>query len=97
MSGSISEEAGKVAASAIDVFRSQPGLLFLTLVNIAFLGFVYLIAGVAIDAYNRQQEQMNDRYTRTIGLVDRCITAAFNSQPIPPTQPGNNGMATGPN
>lgn len=81
MSPGISEEAGQTARSVVDTFKAQPGLLFLTLVNLSFLGFVYGGGLLVLDAYNKQQEQMHQRYNHTIELVDRCIIAAFNSMP----------------
>lgn len=73
----IPEEAGKVATSAIDAFKAQPGLLFLTLVNIAFLIFTYMLGNLVLEAYNKQTEQMHARYVHTIAVVDRCINAAL--------------------
>jgi hypothetical protein len=70
----VTEEAGKVAASAIESFRSTPGLLYLTLVNVAFLLFVYFIGTLVLAAYREQQQQIHERYQHAIGLVDACLS-----------------------
>ena len=70
-------EVGKVANTAVDAMRAQPGLLFLTIVNVAFLVFTYFIGTLALDAYNQQQDQMNERYQMALKTVNRCIDTAF--------------------
>ena len=80
---SIPEQAGKVATSAVEAFRQQPGLLFLTIVNLAFLVFVYMVGTEVKEAYDRQQEMINERYALALKTVDRCIEVAFRA--FPPT------------
>lgn len=76
---SIPEQAGKVATSTVEAFRSQPGLLFLTLVNLGFLIFTYFTGALVKAAYDEQQEQINERYKMALTTVDRCIEIAFSS------------------
>lgn len=84
----IPEEAGKVATSAVDVFRNNPGLLFLTIVNIAFLAFTYMIGGLVLKAFDEQQAQMHQRYLAAIKVVDRCINEAFDEHSVGPDDRG---------
>jgi uncharacterized BrkB/YihY/UPF0761 family membrane protein len=81
----IPEQAGKVATSAIDAFKAQPGLLFLTLVNVAFLIFTYMLGQIVLTAYEEQQNQIHERYIAAIRVIDRCINEAFDHQPPPVT------------
>lgn len=74
---SLPEQAGKVVTSTVDAFKAQPGLLFLTLVNIAFLVFVYFVGTLVLDAYTEQQKQIHERYRQAIHTVDRCISTAL--------------------
>jgi hypothetical protein len=75
------EESGKVATSTVEAMRSQPGLLFLTIVNIAFLVFTYFTGQLVKQAYDEQQRQTNERYQMALKTVDRCIEVAFSSMP----------------
>jgi hypothetical protein len=74
---SIQEETGKVATSAIETFRASPGLLFLTIVNIAFLTFTYFVGTLVLKAYQEDQTRVNERYTLALKTVDRCIDAGL--------------------
>src|SRR5262245_38041369 len=62
-----------VASGAVDALRVQPGLLFLTIVNICFLVFVYFIGTLVLDAYNKDQERIAQRYELALKTVDRCV------------------------
>ena len=79
---SIPEQAGKVATSTVETFRSQPALLFLTIINLAFLVCAYFIGQLVLRAYNEQQDQMHERYTQALVTLDRCIDAAFQAKGI---------------
>jgi hypothetical protein len=81
----VPEHVGKVATSAIDAFRAQPGLLFLTIVNVAFLAFVYFIGTLVLVAYDEQQRQIHERYSQALRVVDRCINVALDH--VPPRRP----------
>lgn len=70
---SLAAEGSKVATSVVDVFKTQPALLFLTLVNMAFLVFVYFGANIVKEVYLKQQEQIDGRYAHMITVVDRCM------------------------
>jgi hypothetical protein len=74
---SITEETGKVITSTVETFRAQPALLFLTLVNIAFLIFTYMLGNLVLDAYSEQQRQIHSRYEQALITIDRCIATAL--------------------
>lgn len=63
MNGSAPEEAGKVAASAIDALRGNPGLLVLVLLQITTLGVLYFVT-------DKQNER---RATREMFLLEHCM------------------------
>jgi hypothetical protein len=74
---SIPEETGKIATSAIEAFRASPGLLFLTIVNIAFLVFVYFVGTLVLKAYQDEQAAIHERYALALKTVDRCVDAGL--------------------
>jgi hypothetical protein len=74
----ISEPAVKL----VDSLRATPGLLFLTLLNISFLIFTYFLGSLVLQAYNRQQDAVNDRFKVVLATVDRCVDTAFKSIPV---------------
>jgi len=78
MNGAV-EQAGKVASGTVEAMRTQPGLLFLTIVNLAFLVFTYFGGVIIKEAYDEQQRQINERYKMALTTVDRCIEIAFES------------------
>lgn len=88
----IQEEAGKVATSAIDAFKAQPGLLFLTIINIAFLVFVYFMGTLVLAGYLDEQKAVRDRYTIALRMLDRCFSAGLenieHAEPGPPAERG---------
>lgn len=84
MNGSISEEAGKVATSTVEALKGQPGLLYLTLVNMSFLVFVYFVGTLALAAYNHQQDQIHERYSVALSLINRCMDAGLQRAGVPP-------------
>ena len=54
----VTEEAGKVASSVVEVMRGAPVILALLLVNAAFLGFTtYLLGQVAANAREQRSDQ----------------------------------------
>lgn len=65
--------ATEVATDVTKTFRQQPGLLFLTIVNLAFLVFVYFLGGLVLNAYQEEQKQIHDRYALAIMTVNRCV------------------------
>ncbi len=69
--------ATTVAGSVTDAFRAQPGLLFLTIVNMAFLVFTYFLALMARDAMSQQMTQMHERYSGAIRTINTCVEFAF--------------------
>jgi hypothetical protein len=59
----IPEEAGKVATSAIDVLRGNPGLLVLVLMQVATLAMIHFSLMAA-------QEKMQ---ARELTMIERCF------------------------
>jgi hypothetical protein len=53
--------------------QASPGLLFLTVTNLVFVGFVYLLGSAALSAYDDQQKAIERRYEHVIEMLDRCI------------------------
>lgn len=86
----IPEEAGKVATSAVEAFKAQPALLFLTLVNIAFLIFTYFVGTLVLGAYRVDQDRVNERYVLALKTVDRCLAVGLGKigehEPNPPDE-----------
>jgi hypothetical protein len=64
---------GKAISDLIDSLRQSPGLLYLTVVNLGFLTFVYVLSRLALAAYSEEQLQIHERYQHTIDIVDRCL------------------------
>lgn len=69
----IVQGATSVASGVTEAFRQQPGLLFLTIVNLAFLVFVYFLGTLVLNAYQEEQKQIHERYQLAITTVNRCV------------------------
>jgi hypothetical protein len=55
----VSEEAAKVASTAIDAMKSTPLAIALLVVNVGFLGFAaYVLGEVAANASERNKAQL---------------------------------------
>jgi hypothetical protein len=56
---SVTEQAGKVASSAVDAMKNTPLAIALLMVNVGFLGFAaYVLGEVAANAAERNKTQM---------------------------------------
>ena len=67
--GGVTEEAGKVAVSAVQSMQGTPLAIALLVVNIGFLGFAgYVLGEVAANASERNKQQMD----LIVRLVDDC-------------------------
>ena len=65
--GNVTEEAGKVASSALEAMKSVPLAVALLLVNCAFLGLTgWILSSVASNASERNQQEL--------GLDTRQVT-----------------------
>ena len=63
----VTEEAGRVATSAVDAMKSTPTAIALLLINVAFLGFaVYVLGEVAGNATERNKTQTD--------LISKLVT-----------------------
>jgi hypothetical protein len=55
----VTEEAGKVASSVVDVMKGAPLILALLLVNIAFIAIItYVLAQIATSTQERSKEHL---------------------------------------
>jgi hypothetical protein len=55
----VTEQAGKVASSAVEAMKSTPLAIALLVVNVGFLGFAaYVLGEVAANASERNKTQM---------------------------------------
>lgn len=73
MSPGLTDEAGQTARTVVEAMKAQPGLLYLSIVNLAFLVFVYFVGTLVLSAFDEIMRQTHERYTHTIELVDRCF------------------------
>jgi hypothetical protein len=54
----VTEEASRVASSAVDAMKSTPTAIALLIINVVFLGFaVYVLGHVAANAQERNKTQ----------------------------------------
>lgn len=74
--GSITEEAGKVATTAVESMKSAPLAIALLLVNLGFIGFNgFILSAVAKNAAERNQTQM-ELIAKLVGDVRDCARGA---------------------
>jgi len=81
VSPGIPEEAGQTARSALDVFREQPFMLAMVLINIALLGYLYYESVQAHQDRRREIELLYDNRKFVGDLLARC------NLPTPPPIP----------
>jgi hypothetical protein len=68
----VTEEAGKVASSAVESMKSTPLALALLLVNCIFIGFNgYILSAVASNAAERNKTQM-ELIAQLVGGIRDC-------------------------
>jgi hypothetical protein len=68
----MTHEAGETARSVVDVFRSQPLVLALVLMNIALLGLLYWSAIGAERERSKSLELLYDNRKFVGDLLSRC-------------------------
>ena len=68
----VTEEAGRVATSAVDAMKSTPTAIALLIINVVFLGFaVYVLGHVATNAQERNKSQ-TDLITKLVSDIRDC-------------------------
>lgn len=68
-------EVGETARSVIDIFRAQPYMLAMTIVNLALLGFLYY-DGVTNNQQRRRELELLYENRKYVGqLLAECIPA----------------------
>ena len=75
MSNGPIREAGETARSAIDVFRNNPFVLSLILMNLGLLGFLYYTGVVAHQERNHEMELLYSNRESGARLLAECQPA----------------------